>query len=310
MADEVLALLAPQPGETFVDATLGGGGHARLIADRLGRSGFLIGVDQDSDAIEVSAKTLDQIRKVGPRVATAHARFDKLTEVLTGNDASIIDGILFDLGVSSHQLDEPRRGFSFKDPSGPLDMRMDPASAGATAEDLLGTLSESELTRIFRDYADEKWAARIAQFIVRRRQDAPLVQAGDLIDTVKAAVPAAARAKDIHPATRVFQALRIAVNDEYAVLERGLVQAVAALRPGSGRIAVLSYHSGEDRIVKRVFGRLSGRCECPPQAPRCTCGAEVPALRLAMRKPLTPSAAEIGLNPRARSAKLRVALRS
>jgi 16S rRNA (cytosine1402-N4)-methyltransferase len=184
---------------------------------------------------------------------------------------------------------------------------MQAQSGDASAADVLNEESEAELTRIFRDNSDERWAARIAKFVVERRRERPFVVAGDLVETVLAAVPAGARTKyAIHPATRVFMALRIAVNDEFAVLQRGLEQAVGVLGSG-GRVAVISYHSGEDRIVKRLFSRLSGRCECPPNRPVCTCGAENPVLVLPVRKPLVPSAEEVADNPRARSAKLRIA---
>lgn len=309
MAAEVIEYLDPQPGQIFVDATLGGGGHAKLLAERLGPDGWLIGLDQDSDAIAAARNSLSKAVVDGPRISLVQTRFDRLEQALADQGATEIDGILFDLGVSSHQLDEPSRGFSFKDPDMPLDMRMDPSSESRTAADLLNSEPVEELTRIFRDYSDERWAARIAQFIGERRGAKPFRTAGDLVDTIKAAVPAAARAKDtIHPATRVFQAVRIAVNEEYVVLERGLDQAIRGLRrQRRSRIAVIAYHSGEDRIVKRLFAKRSGHCECPPSVPVCVCGANRPDLMVITKKPLVPNPGEIAANPRARSAKLRVA---
>jgi 16S rRNA (cytosine1402-N4)-methyltransferase len=308
MAAEVLEQLDPQPGQVFVDATLGGGGHAVLLAERLGPSGLLIGVDQDREAIDFAEARLRAVSGTA-RLVAAQARFDRLSQILDEANVTRVDGVLFDLGVSSHQLDEPSRGFSFQGFDTPLDMRMRIQSGDASAADLLNGESEAGLTRIFRDNADERWAARIAKFVVERRRSRPFAVAGDLVETVFAAVPSTARAHDtIHPATRVFQALRIAVNDEFGALQGGLEQAVEVLASGArARVLTISYHSGEDRIVKRLFGRLSGRCECPPNRPVCTCGAGDPVLTLPMRKPLVPSAEEIAANPRARSAKLRVA---
>ena len=215
-----------------------------------------------------------------------------------------VDGILFDLGVSSHQLDTPERGFSFKEPDAPLDMRMNPAGGGRTAADLLNTLPERELATLIRENSDEHWAARIARFVAERRQQTPYVAVGQLVETVLAAMPAAARPDDKHAATRTFQALRIAVNDELTILGHALESAVDRLAKG-GAIAVLSYHSLEDRIVKQLFARLSGRGE--GQGPY---GTRPPAaLHLLTRRPLAPSAEEVAANPRARSAHLRAARR-
>jgi 16S rRNA (cytosine1402-N4)-methyltransferase len=306
MANEVLELLDPKPGQVFVDATLGGGGHALLVSLRLGPSGLLIGIDQDPEAMEYAVARLRAVSGTA-RLVAVQTRFDRLDEVLGDAKVTTVDGVLFDLGLSSHQLDEPARGFSFKNPDMPLDMRMNPLSGEATAATLLNEESEEQLTRIFRDNADERWAARIAKFVVERRRSRPFAVAADLVETVMAAVPAGARPRDgIHPATRVYQALRIAVNDEFRTIERGLDQAVRALATGA-RIGVISFHSGEDRIVKRAFNRLAGRCQCPPNRPVCVCGADKPVLELRTRKPLEPSAIEIAANPRARSAKLRVA---
>ena len=317
MAREIVAYLNPRPGQIMVDATLGGGGHSRLLRRALGEDGLLIGIDQDAEAIEAAKAALAAEEGSGvARFIAVQARFDTLGEVLADLQIGGIDGILFDLGVSSHQLDAAHRGFSFKDPSMPLDMRMnaDPEAADSrTAADVLATADQEELTRAFRDYADERWAARIAEFVVRDRAVAPIDTAGQLVDLINRAVPAAARkASAIHPATRVFQALRIAVNDEYRVLESGLEQAISALKPSStARAAVLSYHSGEDRIVKRMFQKHAGQapCICPPAQPVCTCrdAYSTRDLEIITKKPIEPGAEEIVTNPRARSAKLRVA---
>ncbi len=317
MAGEIIEFLNPRPGQTLVDATLGGGGHSRLLRSRLGGDGLLIGIDQDAEAIEAATAALGAEEGSGvARFIAVQARFDSLSQVLADSGVSSVDGVLFDLGVSSHQLDDARRGFSFKDPLMPLDMRMNAAeetSDAGTAAGVLATYDKNELTRIFRDYADEKWAARIAEFVVRDREDAPITTVGQLVNSINRAVPAGARkASGIHPATRVFQALRIAVNDEYRVLESGLEQAIKALKPASGaRIAVLSYHSGEDRIVKRAFQKHAGqaRCVCPPAQPICTCRdtENTRDLEIITKKPVEPSGEEVSNNPRARSAKLRVA---
>ena len=217
-----------------------------------------------------------------------------------------VDGFLFDLGVSSPQLDRADRGFSYH-AEAPLDMRMDPASGGLSAADVVDTYDEADLARILRDYGEERWASRIASFIVAARDRHPIATTGELVEIVKAAVPAAARREGPHPARRTFQALRIEVNDELGVLERGLRSAVAWLNPG-GRLVVISYHSLEDRIVKRVFTELSQDCTCPPDLPVCVCG-RVPVLSVITKKPIVPTAEEIERNPRARSARLRVAQR-
>ena len=307
LVQEILHYLQPESGQTVIDATLGGGGHAEAIAVRLGRTGTLIGVDRDGEALDEAGKRLGHLgERDRPGIVLVRARFDRIVEQLRLLGTADPDAALFDLGVSSHQLDATPRGFSFRDPEADIDMRMDQSSGEATAADLLNTLPEDELTRILRDYADERWAARIAKFIVERRKGAPFMKAGDLIDVINAAVPAAARPKDIHPATRAYQALRIAVNEEFEALESGLRQAIDLLKPG-GRIAVISYHSGEDRIVKQLFALLSGKCLCPPSQPVCICEARTPKVKSITKKPVTPSASEIAANPRARSAKLRVA---
>lgn len=298
---ETLALLDPQPGQVFVDATLGGGGHARAVAARLRPGGRLIGIDQDPDALAEAARSLAGFDDV---VTTVPARFDAIPSVLDALGVEKVHGALFDLGVSSHQLDTPARGFSFKDPDAPLDMRMNPQSGGVTAAELLNTLDERTLATLIREGSDEKWAGRIAQYAVRRRAQEPLRTVGQLIDVVHAAMPVGARPDDKHAATRTFQALRIAVNDELSVLGHALESAADRLAKG-GAITVLSYHSLEDRIVKRLFARLSGRG--PGEGPY---GARpAPVLELLTRKPVAPGAGEVAANPRARSAVLRAARR-
>ena len=301
MRDAVVALLDPRPGRVFVDATLGGGGHAAALAAHLAPGGRLIGLDRDPDALAEAGRTLAPFAEI---VTLVQARFDSLPQVLDDLQVEMIDGILFDLGVSSHQLDTPGRGFSFKDPDAPLDMRMNPAAGGPTAADLVNTLPERELAALIRENSDERWAARIARFIAERRQGTPYRAVGQLVETVLAAMPAGARPDDKHAATRTFQALRIAVNDELTILGHALESAVDRLNKG-GVLAVLSYHSLEDRIVKQLFARLSGRGE--GQGPY---GTRPPAVvELLTRRPLAPAAEEVAANPRARSAHLRAARR-
>ncbi len=298
---ETLALLEPQPGQVILDATVGGGGHARAILERLLPGGRLIGIDQDAEALAEAGRTLAEF---GEAVTLRQARFDALGAVLDTLGVGEVHGALFDLGVSSHQLDTPERGFSFKDPDARLDMRMNPAGGGATAADLLNTLDERALAHLIRANSDEIWAARIAQFAVKRRQERPYETVGQLVETVLAAMPARARPDDKHAATRTFQALRIAVNDELTVLGHALGSAADRLAKG-GTLTALSYHSLEDRIVKQVFARLSGRG--PGEGPF---GTRPPArLETLTRKPIAASAEEIAANPRARSALLRAARR-
>ena len=299
MRDEVVAALDPQRGQTLLDGTVGGGGHAAALLERLMPGGRLVGLDQDLDAL---AEAGTRLAAFGNGVILKQARFDSLTAVLDDLGIETIDGALFDLGVSSYQLDTPERGFSFKDPDAILDMRMNPAAGGATAADLLNKLSERELSTLIRENSDEHWAARIARFAVERRGETPYRTVGQLVDTVHAAIPARARPEDKHAATRTFQALRIAVNDELNILGHALESAVDRLTKG-GALAVLSYHSLEDRIVKQLFAHLSGRG--PSQD--LLYGKPPPArVELLTRKPQEPETTEVAANPRARSARLRV----
>lgn len=294
-------------GKTYVDATLGGAGHSLEVAKRIGRTGHLIGIDQDEVARKAARERLEALPEdIRPEIDVVAGNFGDLDSLLVAAEVPSIDAILFDLGVSSVQIDTPARGFSFKE-TGPLDMRMDPGNQTLTAAEIINTYNAADLARVIRQYSDEKWATRIADFIVQAREETPFSQSEQLVDVIKAAVPASARRAGGHPAKRTFQALRIEVNGELDVLRSGLEAAIRWLAPG-GRIAVISYHSLEDRIVKDVFRRMSQGCTCPPDLPVCVCGNE-PILRTITRKPILPSSEEIQRNPRSRSAKLRVAQR-
>jgi 16S rRNA (cytosine1402-N4)-methyltransferase len=302
LAEEVRELLAVQPGETVVDGTFGAGGHSRLLAADLAGTGKLIAIDRDP-----SARTYFERFKGhagGVQARFLRGEFSLVLNQLASNGVEA-DAILLDLGVSSMQLDRPERGFSYA-VDAPLDMRMDSA-AELSARDLVNGADERELATIFKRYGEERYARQIARAIVRRRAERPFERTTDLADTIKHAIPTPARFGDGHPARRVFQALRIAVNDELGALEAALPAAVQMLRPG-GRIAVISFHSLEDRIVKRYFREQARGCTCPPEFPICTCGNE-PVLRELTRKPLRPSSAEVEANPRSASAKLRVAVK-
>ena len=304
---ECLEYLKLETKHTFVDATLGGAGHSLEAAKLLGREGTLIGIDQDDMALEAAGLKLGTMPEADrPNIELLHGNFGDMDELLLSAEIPGVDAFLFDLGVSSPQLDVPSRGFSFKE-NGPLDMRMDPGKQTLTAEEIVNTFNAADLSRIIRANSDEKWASRIAEFIVRERQKEPITQTDHLVEIIKAAIPASARRAGGHPAKRTFQALRIEVNGELDVLRRGLDAAIRWLNPG-GRIAVISYHSLEDRIVKDTFARFADRCTCPPDLPLCVCGKK-PILKIVTRKPVLPTEGEIEGNPRARSAKLRVAER-
>jgi 16S rRNA (cytosine1402-N4)-methyltransferase len=301
LADEVREALAVHPGETVVDATFGAGGHAELIAADLQGSGKLIAIDRDP-----SVRTyFDHATRSGITRRFLRGEFSDVLEQLAAN-GSRADAVLFDLGVSSMQIDRPERGFSYATDA-PLDMRMDPG-AETSARELVNEASERELTRIFREYGEERYTRPIARAIVRRRRERPFERTGELVDTIKAAIPAPARFGDGHPAKRVFQALRIAVNDELGSLETALPSALEMLRPG-GRLVVISFHSLEDRIVKRFLRSRERGCTCPPDFPICVCGHE-PELRALSRRPVKPSPQEQAANPRASSARLRAAVKT
>jgi 16S rRNA (cytosine1402-N4)-methyltransferase len=311
MLPECREALALKPGETYCDCTLGGAGHALELACDLEPNGTLIGIDQDSVALEVATERFDEKFRAShtprtPRLVLLQGNFGNLDELLVEAEVPGVDGFLFDLGVSSPQLDFPQRGFSYAREA-PLDMRMDPGNQTLTAAEILNTRNEADLARILREYGEERWAARIASFIVKARERQPLTQTTELVELVKAAIPASARRAGGNPAKRTFQALRIAVNGEMDVLRSGLEAALRWLNP-AGRIAVISYHSLEDRIVKETFAEAARGCICPPEAPVCVCGHE-PILERITRKPLRASEVEIERNPRAKSAKLRVAIK-
>jgi 16S rRNA (cytosine1402-N4)-methyltransferase len=297
---EVLAFLAPTAGGIYVDGTLGGGGHAGLILQASAPTGVLVGFDRDPEAQAAAAKRLAEF---GSRVHLVQRNFAELAAALAELGITAVDGVVLDLGVSSHQLDTAERGFSFQQDA-PLDMRMG-RDSGPTAADLVNSLEEAELAEIIRDYGEERWAKKIAAAIVRERQTAPLRGTLQLAELVKRTIPRALQEERIHPATRTFQGLRIAVNDELASLERGLEAAVSLLKPG-GRIVVISFHSLEDRIVKNCFRYHAEGCRCPKEVPVCVCGHQ-PELRLLTRKPVMAGEDEIAGNQRARSAKLRAA---
>jgi 16S rRNA (cytosine1402-N4)-methyltransferase len=298
MPGEVLELLAPRPGGIYLDGTLGGGGHARLILEASSPDGRLVGLDRDPAALAAAAARLADF---GERVTLCRGSFAGLDEQLAGLGIDLVDGILLDLGVSSHQLDTPERGFSFRE-NGPLDMRMDPAQPESAA-DLLASHDAEELKRIFREYGEERWAGRIAREIVRSRAETPLHTTRQLAELVCRSVPGGHVPQRIHPATRVFQALRIAVNGELTALATGLTAALSHLRPG-GRLAVISFHSLEDRLVKQQFRAAASACSCPPRLPVCVCGRK-PAVKILTSRGVRPGEAEIVANPRARSAVLR-----
>ncbi len=302
MPDEVIACLDPKPGGIYVDGTVGGGGHARLILEASSPDGRLIGLDRDPAALK---KTSDVLASYGDRVVLRHSNFSDAREVLASLGVEAVDGILFDLGVSSHQLDAVERGFSFRGEA-PLDMRMD-TTGGMTAADVVNTAGVEELTRIFREFGEERWAGRIARRIETVRAVAPLETTRQLAELVRDAVPGGHKPSRIHPATRVFQALRIHVNGELDHVTMGIARAIDLLRPG-GRLAVISFHSLEDRIVKQFFQQESRGCICPPRIPYCTCGHKA-RVEVLTRKALRPSEQEIAVNPRSRSAVLRAVRR-
>ena len=305
MLGEVLRELDPKPGDIVCDCTLGGAGHTVELARRVAPDGLSIGIDQDDMALAAATERFEREVPQG-RHLFLKGNFGDLDELLVKAEVPGVDCFLFDLGVSSPQLDIPERGFSYNEDA-PLDMRMDPGKHTQTAAEVINTYDEADLARILSVYGDEKFAPRIAREIVRRRAKEPIETTFELVDAIKAAIPAAARRHGGHPARKTFQALRIEVNHELEVLERGLEAAIRWLNP-SGRVCVISYHSLEDRIVKHLFGEMSQGCTCPPDLPVCVCG-HVPIIRVKTRKPLVASEEELERNPRARSAKTRAAVK-
>jgi 16S rRNA (cytosine1402-N4)-methyltransferase len=298
LADEVVATLDPRPGETVVDGTFGAGGHSSLLAQRLRSEGKLIAIDRDPTV----APFFERFRReTGVKARLHHGEFSAVLRHLADNGVRA-DIVLLDLGVSSMQIDRRDRGFSYA-VDAPLDMRMDP-SAEYSAADLVNDGDERDLADIFKRYGEERYARQIARAIVKRRAQQPFDRTGDLVEVVKASIPAPARFGEGHPAKRVFQALRIEVNDELGALERALPAALEMLRPG-GRLGVISFHSLEDRIVKQFLRREEQGCTCPPDFPVCVCGS-TPSMRATPRRAIRPTAAEVARNSRAQSARLRV----
>lgn len=305
MLQEVLDTLKLKRGSVVCDCTLGGAGHSVKMAAQVGEDGLLLGVDQDDMALEAAAARLER-EAPGTPTKLLKGNFGDLDKLLCSAEVPGVDGFLFDLGVSSPQLDIPGRGFSYNEDA-PLDMRMDPGNNTLNAAEVINNYNEADLARILRVYGEEKFSSQIAREIVRRRETSPIETTGDFVEVIKAGIPAAARRHGGHPAKRSFQAIRIEVNHELEVLERGLEAAIRWTNP-KGRICVISYHSLEDRIVKHMFQEMSQGCICPPEIPVCVCG-HVPILKVITRKPLVASLQEVERNPRARSAKIRVAMR-
>lgn len=300
MLYECIEALNIRDGLTYIDCTTGGGGHSLEIAKRLGPNARLICIDRDEDALQAASARLDAFKD---KITFVHANFSELDSILDRLGIDNLGGVLADLGCSSYQFDTPQRGFSYQH-NAPLDMRMD-KSASLTADTVVNAYSEEDLKRLLWEYGDEKFAPRIASFIVSARQKKRIETTAELVDIIKAAIPASAREGGHHPAKRSFQAIRIEVNGELDAIEPTIRTAVSRMVPG-GRCAFISFQSLEDRIVKRVFADMLGGCECPRDFPVCVCGRK-PSIVLTPKKPILPSKEELAVNPRSRSAKLRVA---
>ena len=300
LLNETIEQLHIRPDGIYVDGTLGGGGHSLEICRHL-TTGRLIGIDQDADAI---AAATERLKDYADRVTIVRSNYAQMADVLKNLGIEKVDGIILDLGVSSFQLDTPERGFSYMN-DGPLDMRMD-KDAPLTAEEVVNEYDSEKLLQIIRDYGEERWAKRIVEFIINARQEKRITTTGELVRIIKQAIPAKARQDGPHPAKRTFQAIRIEVNRELAILHDSFVDAVSMLKP-KGKIGVITFHSLEDRITKQTFKELSTACICPPELPMCVCNHK--AVVKAKNKAIEPSAGEIEVNPRARSAKLRVAVK-
>lgn len=301
LLDECMENLNIIPDGIYVDGTIGGAGHSSEIYKKLNKGGFLLGLDQDMFAVETSARRLEALKGQAD-FKVINTNFKHISDACKKTGFNEVDGILLDLGVSSHQLDEASRGFSYQQDA-PLDMRMD-RSAELTAYDIVNGYTEREIYEIIRDFGEENWASRIAKFIVEERSTQPIRTTFELVEVIKKAIPSAARREGPHPAKRTFQAIRIAVNDELGILNRAIEDCVEMLKPG-GRLCIITFHSLEDRIVKLQFNKQVSPCTCPPSFPACVCGKKPKAV-LVNRKPIVSSEQELEENPRARSAKLRV----
>lgn len=301
LLNEMIDQVFTNPDGVYVDCTLGGGGHSFALGQRLSSKGHMIGLDQDTDALEAAGKRLAGL---GCQVTLVHRNFRYLGEALDELGIDRVDGIIFDLGVSSYQLDTAERGFSYQH-DGPLDMRMDRDNP-LSAEVVVNEYSEEELARIITVYGEERWAKRIAQFIVKEREKERITSTGGLVEVIKKAIPAGARREGPHPAKRTFQAIRIEVNQELEILRQTFIAAAQRLKPG-GRIGIITFHSLEDRIAKQTLKELATGCICPPELPICVCHHE--AILKAKNAAIEPSAEELAVNPRARSAKLRIGIK-
>ena len=299
LLEETLENLKVRQDGIYVDGTLGGGGHAAAVLARL-KEGRLIGMDQDQDAIRAAS---ERLAPFGEKAVIVRSNYEAMAQVLDSLELQKVDGIYLDLGVSSYQLDTPGRGFTYRDKDAPLDMRMDQRNQ-RTAADLINTCQEDELCRILRDYGEERFARRIARNIVQARQTKPFETAGELVEVIPRSIPMKMQAEGGHPAKRTFQAIRIELNQELAVLEHSIDTMIERLKP-KGRLCIITFHSLEDRIVKNRFRDNEKPCICPPRLPVCVCG-RVSRGRVVTRKPVVPTSEELRENTRAKSAKLRV----
>lgn len=300
MLEECIENLKIKLDGIYVDGTMGGAGHSSAIASKLGENGRLICFDQDADAIEVGKERLNSF---GNKITIVHENFKNIKKSLLSMDIEKIDGVLLDLGVSSYQLDERSRGFSYQHDAR-LDMRMD-RRVDFSAYDVVNDYSDRELSKIFYEYGEEKWSKRIAQFIVEHRKEKPIETTGELVEIIKKAIPAKVRQDGPHPAKRTFQAIRIEVNNELGII-RNTIEEITSMLHSNGRICIITFHSLEDRLVKQTFKELENPCTCPANFPICVCN-KTPQLKVITKKPIEPSKQEVEQNPRARSAKLRVA---
>ncbi len=300
LLQECIEALAIRPEGIYIDGTAGGAGHSAVIASHLSAGGKLLALDQDATAVKVAT---ERLACFGDRAEVVHTNFCNLAKVCAARGIEGFDGLLLDLGVSSYQLDTAERGFSYR-ADAPLDMRMD-VDNPRSAYTVVNEYSEDALRRILFEYGEERYSSRIAQSIIRARESRPIETTGELVEIIKRSVPAAQGKGGHHPAMRSFQALRIEVNAELDVIAPAIKSAVSLLNPG-GRIAIITFHSLEDRIVKQTFASLTGGCTCPPSFPICVCGNR-PQIKLVNRKPILPSREELAENPRSHSAKLRVA---